>query len=347
MGKRRSPRLYQLQTAWREIIILLKQFRFPVLIFLAAIIGLGILYHYMARLSGEPLYNLPEAIYLMLTLAFLQPSGNFPHHLILQVFYFLLPIIGVITLAQGLAEFGVMLFNRRARNKEWEMAVASTLKNHTILVGLGHLGYRVVEELHAMQERVVVIEMKATVDLIASVQEMNIPVIQDDATRPSTLEAAGIRQAKTIILATQNDSLNLQIAVKARSFNKDIRVVIRIFDADFASSLQQQFGFTALSATGMAAPVFAAAASGADVTNPISIEGQPLSLARLLVSDDSLLSGKTVGYIEDNYHLNIVLLRHDHSSEMHPTDSMPVAIGDTLAVLGGPDSLNLLLHDNE
>jgi Trk K+ transport system NAD-binding subunit len=124
-------------------------------------------------------------------------------------------------------------------------------------------------------------------------------------------------------------------------------VVVRIFDEDFARSLQSQFGFTALSATGMAAPVFAAAAAGADVTNPISVEGQQLSLARLTISTNSQLAGKTVGYVEDNYHLNIVLVRHDHHSEMHPTDSTLLNTGDTLAVLGGPDSLNHLLHDNE
>ena len=347
MQRKTSEWFYRWRMAGRETLILFNEFRRPVTIFLIAIIGLGILYHYIARLAGEPVYNLPEAVYLMLTLAFLQPSGGFPHNPILQVFYFLLPVIGVITLAQGLAEFGVMLFNRKARSKEWEMAVASTFSNHTILVGLGHLGYRVVEELHAMQEKVVVIELKPTADLITTVQKMSIPVIQDDATRPATLEAAGVRKAKTIILATQNDSLNLQIAVKARSFNKKIQVVIRIFDEDFAKSLQEQFGFSALSATGMAAPVFAAAAAGADVTSPISVEGQQLSLARLTITSTSQLSGRTVGYVEDNYHLNIVLVRHDHHSEMHPTDSLPISSGDTLAVLGGPDALNHLLHDNE
>ncbi len=340
-------RSQQWRMAWREILILLKEFRRPVLIFLAAILGLGMVYHFIARQAGEPLGSLPEAIYLMLTLAFLQPSGSFPHNAILQIFYFLLPVIGVITLAQGLSEFGVMLFNRRARSKEWEMAVASTYRNHTILVGLGHLGYRVVEQLHAMQEDVVVIEMEPNAQMISTVQAMKIPVIQEDASRPGTLEAAGVKQAKTIILATQNDSLNLQIAVKARSYNKDIQVVIRIFDEDFADSLREQFGFTALSATGMAAPVFASAAAGADVTNPISVEGQQLSLARLMFSTNSQLAGKTVGNIEDGYHLNIVLIRHDHQSEMHPTDNTPVNCGDTLAVLGGPDALNHLLHDNE
>ena len=346
-SSRRSLRSQHWRMAWRETLILVKDFRRPVLIFLIAILGLGLLYHSMARQAGEPLYSLPEAVYLMLTLAYLQPSGSFPHNSILQIFYFMLPVIGVITLAQEVDEFGVMLFNRRARSKEWEMAVASTFNKHTILVGLGHLGYRVVEQLHARQENVVVIELKPSAQMISAVQAIKIPVIQEDATRPATLEAAGIKRAKTIILATQNDSLNLQIAVKARSYNKDIQVVIRIFDNDFAKSLQEQFGFTALSATGMAAPVFAAAAAGADVTNPVSVEGQQLSLARLTISAGSELAGKTIGHVEDNYHLNIILIRHDHMSEMHPTDGTLINAGDTLAVLGGPDSLNHLLHDNE
>jgi len=333
--------------AWRETVILLREFRRPVLTFAVAIIGLGLIYHSMARQAGEPLGSVPEAIYLMLTLAFLQPSGNFPHNSILQIFYFLMPVIGVFTLAQGLAEFGVMLFNRRARNKEWEMAVASTYNNHTVLVGLGHLGFRVVEELHAMREDVVVIELNPNAEMVPTVRDLRIPVITDDATRKGTLEAAGIPRAETIILATQNDSLNLQIALNARSLNKDIKVVIRIFDADFAQSLHAQFGFIALSANGMAAPVFAAAAVGADVTNPISIEGKPLSLARLLISPSSLLKGKSVGFLEDSYHLNVVLVRHDNKSEMHPTRATLLSAGDTLAVLSSPEPLDNLLHDND
>jgi voltage-gated potassium channel len=332
---------------WRETLILLKEFRLPLLIFLIAVIGFGLLYHYIAGQAGEPLDSLLESIYLMLTLAFLQPSGNFPHSPVLQIFYFLMPVIGVITLAQGLAEFGVMLFNRRARSKEWEMAVASTFTNHTILVGLGHLGYRIVRQLHDMQENVVVIELKPSTEMISTIQGMHIPVIQDDATRPSTLEAAGVQKAKTIILATQHDSLNLQVAVKARSYKTDIQVIIRIFDEDFANALHDQFGFTAMSATRMAAPAFAAAAAGADITNPISVEGQQLSLARLRLSGSSELAGRTVRYLEDFYHLNVVLIRHDHQSEMHPADTIVLHAGDTLAVLGGPNALNHILHDNE
>lgn len=227
------------------------------------------------------------------------------------------------------------------------MAVASTLNNHIILVGLGHLGYRIVQKLHDMGREVAVIELNPSIDTFRAVQKLGVPVIQDDGTRVASLEAANIKEARTIILAGQNDAMNLQIALKARSLSPDIQVVIRIFDVDFAHALHDQFGFIALSATEMAAPVFAAAAAGADVTSPISIEGQQLSLARMTISSSSRLANKTVGFVEDNYRLNIILLRHDQESEMHPRDTRSLSAGDTLAVLGGPEQLRQLMQDSK
>jgi Trk K+ transport system NAD-binding subunit len=335
-----------LKASWRDTLLLLKQFRVPLFIFVAAILGSGVLYYFVGMAVGEPVNSLAGAIYLALTLAFLQPSVDFPRHPILQAFFFIMPLIGIGTLAQGLADFGILLFNRRARNKEWEMAVASTFSKHTILVGLGHLGFRVVEKLHGMGEPMVVIELNPSADLVATVQKMGIPVVQDDATRPTALEAAGIQRARTIVLCSQNDAMNLQIAVKARSLNAKIQVVIRIFDDDFAGSLEEQFGFRAMSATAMAAPAFAAAAAGADITNPITVEGESLSLARLTIGTGSSLEGKQVGAIEQQYDVSVVLIKHDGFQDLHPPTDQAVTAGDTLAVLGTPQHLNLIVHAN-
>jgi len=342
-----KPVVRQWKATWRDTIILLNEFRAPLILFTVAVLGGGLAYAAIADLVGEPVQSLSEAIYIVLTAAFLQPVGDFPKYFGLQIFHFFMPVVGVVILAQGLADFGSLLFNRRARSKEWEMAVASTMNKHIVLVGLGHLGYRVAQRLHEMGESVVVVEIKLGTHTTAAAREMGIPVIQADARHAGALEGANIKDAKTIILASQEDAMNLQIALKARTINPKIQVVIRIFDEDFAHALQEQFGFTALSATEMAAPVFAAAAAGADVTNPISIEGQQLSLARMTILASSSLANKTVGYVEDNYHLNIILLRHDHQSEMHPTDTRPLHTGDTLAVLGGPEQLSKLMQDNQ
>ena len=305
------------------------------------------LYFLIAEAAGEPVKSYVESVYVILTMAFLQSSGDFPHNPFLQAFYFIMPVIGIGALAQGLTDFGILLFNRRARSREWEIAVASTLNNHHILVGLGHLGFRVVQQLHEMGESISVIELDPKADLTAAVQKMGVPVISGDASREITLTDAGVQHARSIIMCVQNDALNLKTALKARTLNPNIKIIIRIFDDDFAEELHAQFGFNALSGTAIAAPAFAASAAGADITNPISIEGESLSLARLTISPNSELDGKTVGQVEDGYSVSLVLVRHDHTSELHPTDSMVLQGGNLLAVLGRPEKLNALVHASQ
>src|SRR6266498_1152283 len=229
-----NPVLRQWKAAWRDTIILLNEFKAPLILFTVAVIGGGFLYAAIGDIVGEPVQSPSEAIYIVLTAAFLQPLGNFPKHFSLQVFHFLMPVIGIVILAQGLADFGGLLFNRRARSKEWEMAVASTLNKHIVLVGLGHLGYRIAQRLHEMGKNIVVVEIKADQHTVIAARKMGIPVIEEDARNATALDGANIKGAETIILASQNDAMNLQIALKARSLNPKIQVVIRIFDEDFA-----------------------------------------------------------------------------------------------------------------
>ena len=334
------------RATWRDTFLLLRDFRTPLFLFALLIVGGGLLYFSLAQEAGEPIATRAEAIYAVLAMVFLQGGGSFPKTWYLQIFYFGVPVIGIGILAQGLADFGALFFNRRNRSKEWEMAVASTFSNHTVLVGLGHLGYRVVRQLHEMDQDVVVIELEPRDDLMADLRALDVPILQGDAAREAMLDAAGVRRARVLALCTQNDNLNMQIAVKARSMNPNIRVVMRIFDDDFAQALQKQFGFSALSATGMAAPVFAATAAGMDISHPITVEGQPLSLARMDISPRSKLVNVAVSDIEKNYDVSVVLLRHDGEQDMHPAGEKRLAAHDVVAVLGGPEQINRLAQDN-
>ena len=336
----------KIRASWRDTLLLLREFRQPIFLFAVTIIGSGWIYFLLAEGTAQPLRSLIEAIYLALALTFLQPIVDFPSQWYLQAFFFILPVIGTGILALGLADFGSLLFNRRARGKEWEMAVASTFSNHIVLVGLGHLGFRVVKKLTELEQDVVVIELKPKADLLHNVLAMGVPVIEDDGTRDSALLAAGIPRARTVMLCIQDDSLNLRIALKARNLNPKIDVVVRIFDDDFAASLQTQFGFRALSATGMAAPMFAAAASDVDITPPITIEGEAHILARMVVTARSKLSRLTVQGLEEKFKVSVVLLCQHGQTEFHPAGTHCIETGQTLAIFGRPDQINKLLHDN-
>ena len=317
-----------LRAAWRDSLLLFGEFRLPMVLFAILVLGGGELYYLLSLQTSTPLHSPAEAFYFALTLTFLQPMYSFPDVWYLQVFYFLMPVAGIGTLALGLAEFGTLFFNRRTRGKEWQMAVASTFSNHIVLVGLGHLGFRVVTRLHAMGFPVVVVTVDPKPELRDAVLSLDIPLIEEDASRQSILEVAGIRRARTIMLCTQNDSLNLEIALKSRSLNEKIEVVVRIFDDTFAEALHEQFGFRALSATGMAAPIFAASAANIDITPPITIEGKAHVLARMEVENKSHLHAKTIREIEEKYHISLILLSRDGNQHFHPESNFVATFGE-------------------
>jgi voltage-gated potassium channel len=341
LGKWRKVR-----AAWRDTWILLGEFRLPLVLFSFLILGFGSLYHVLAKNTPNPAGSLAESFYIVLLLTFLQPINPFPDLWELQILYFLMPIAGIGILATGLADFGVLFFNRKARGKDWQMAVASTFSHHIVLVGLGHLGYRVVCQLNDIGQDVVIIDITPKPYLTDHLQQLGIPLIEDNAARADVLSAAGVQRARAIILCTQNDSLNLEIALKARNLNPKIEVIIRIFDDEFADSLQKQFGFRALSATGMAAPIFAAAATSVDITPPITVEGQPHILARLEVGPGSGLKGLTVSHIEESFHTSLVFLRQNGSTMFHPEGSIQVEAEASLAAFGTPENINHLLNEN-
>ena len=336
----------QLRAAWRDTWLLLRQFRRPILWFMLVILGSGWLFFYWTQATTRPVASWVEGVYDVLLIAFLNPPFAFPKEFNLQIFFFVLPVLGIGLLAQGLTEFGVMFFNRRSRAREWEIAVASTFSNHIVLIGLGHLGFRVVKILCEMGQELVVISLDPDPNLMESVRSLGVPVIHGDGTRELVLESAGIRRARSIILCTQNDSLNLQMALKARSLNPALDVVIRIFDDEFAASLQRQFGFRALSATGMAAPIFASSAADMDITPPIPIEGRLNSLARLCITAHSHLNQLTLGEIEERFHLSVVYFCRAGLAQPHPAAQIKAEPGDIIAVLGEPQSINALAHVN-
>jgi len=338
-----------IRAVWRDTLLLVRQFMLPLTFFIITMLAAGILYHNLAQEVGEPLgsSDLGEALYHVMGMTFFQPMGDeLPDDFRLEIFYFMMPVFGLIVLALGLTDFGILFFNRSQRSKEWEMAVASTFQNHIVLVGLGHLGFRVAQVLHETYRDVVIIEKNPADELITRTQAMGYPVIVGDARREEELLGANIAKARAIIICTQNDSVNLQIAFNAKKRNANLNVVIRIFDDEFGQTIQEQFGFRAMSATGMSAPVFATAAAGVDITRPITIEGESLSLAKLDIPQRSRLAGMSMSEIEQSYDLSIVFLRRNGESDFHPAAERRLETADTIAIFGGQKQIARLVDDS-
>jgi Trk K+ transport system NAD-binding subunit len=349
-ARRRTPRWYRALAAdVRDTLVLFRQFRGSLIAFSLVAIGGGWLYFALAqRINERRPASLAEAIFLVLSMIFLQANADFPNVWYLQIFFFLMPVLGLSVLSRGAADFGALLFNRRARGEAWQVAVAATYSNHIVIVGLDHLGFRIARALHDLDESFVAIELKPDAELITQVQGWNVPIIQGDANKLEVLKNAGVERADTIVITTNDDTLNLQIAIHARAVSPQIRTIVRLFDDDFAREVQSSFGVTAAySASALAAPAFAAAAAGLDIAEAITVNGRVLNMTHFVITPQSQLAGKTVGRLEDEFDASVVLLRRGRSANLHPDNDTRLTVEDQITVFAEASTLHKLNRLNK
>ena len=130
--------------------------------------------------------------------------------------------------------------------------------DHVIVVGLGAVGLKVVEELLERGETITLIEDDMQGRFMPTVLALRVPIIIGDAKLERTLRDAGLERAKALISVTSDDLTNLEIGLNAKSLNPDARVVLRIYDHLLAQTLDQQLDIHfALSTSAIAAEALA------------------------------------------------------------------------------------------
>ena len=172
--------------------------------------------------------------------------------------------------------------------------VPANMRDHVIVAGLGSIGYRVALGIAARGVPVVVVEVHDESRFVSPARAAGIPVYIGDARHREVLEDLRVGSARAVVAATSNDLVNLSTALNARALRPDMRVVVRLFDPDFAVRVQQGFGirFTR-SVSHLAAPAFAAAAVGSEVMATVPVGDRRVILfARLRVPAGSLLEGR-------------------------------------------------------
>ena len=341
--RRRAPRQW-LKKNWRDFRVLVRAFSRPVLLFIGTLIFFGLLYWFLADIS--PLADKPglvESIFLVLSMIFLQANTTFPEPFYLQVFFFVMPVIGILLLSAGAANLGVKLFNKSARGQDWEVALASTYSDHVIVCGLGKLGYRVTLQLLEFGQSVVAVERDADKTFIALARECDVPVILGDARQPEVLRRAGVERASAVVCCTQDELANLDIALDAREMRPDIKVVLRMFDETLASKVEKGFGIhTAFSMSALSAPAFAAAATRAHIDYSFYVGGTLLHVSQINVDAGSPLTGLTLENAERQFNMTIVMHQTGGELHLHPTSDEVIMEDDTLVVFATLETLGLI-----
>lgn len=283
----------------------------------------------------------PRAIYNTFSLIFAQPAEEFPEHWFLQVLYFAVPIVGLTVVIESMVELSQILRDRRSNERAWSESMAASLSDHVILVGLGRLGWRTHNALRGLGIPMVVIDLDDKGEFLEDVRRNGTPVLIGDARREAFLEDAGIRRARAIILATNDDLANLEVALDARNKRPEIRVVLRMFDQNMADKVHHGFNIrAALSTAALAAPTFAAAAIIRDVVATTVLDDQLVLMVNYQVGDGDPWSGKTVGELTEKLRLGVVRLAPQKGpTVLFPPPGARIGVGDKLVVQGVYDQL--------
>ncbi|MFF2200801.1 NAD-binding protein [Streptomyces sp. NPDC058145] len=175
------------------------------------------------------------------------------------------------------------------------------LGGHVVLLGLGKIGTRVLTRLRELNIPVVCVEADPEARGLATARRLRVPVVLGDVTQEGVLEAAKIHRAYALLAVTSADTTNLEAALYARSVRPDLRVVLRLYDDDFATAVYRTLRAAhpgaptrSRSVSHLSAPAFAGAMLGRQVLGALPVERRVLLFASVSVAGHPELEGRTV-----------------------------------------------------
>lgn len=168
--------------------------------------------------------------------------------------------------------------------------VPEVMKTRIIVCGLGRAGYQVFRLLKQQGAIVVGINNRPLADHEV---ETGDEIVIGDLWAASTLLAAGIREAHTLVLATSDDALNLAVLTQARVLNPRIRIVNRLFNASLGDRLDHTLpDHFSMSVAALAAPVFAFAALGSRAIGQLRLFNQTWPIREEYIDDSHPWRGR-------------------------------------------------------
>ncbi|MCP3783850.1 NAD-binding protein [Micromonospora sp. A3M-1-15] len=310
-----------------------------VLVLLAVIAVLGWLNARAADVTWS------EALYLTLvtTLSGQDPDVNKP--LAAQVMQVVLNLAGLalIPLITAAVVDGIV----NARLALHAGRIQPDRSGHVVVVGLGNIGTRVMAQLHDFGVEVVAIDKNPEARGAPLAHRLGVPLIIGDAGQEETLRAASVDTSQALVVVSTDDGVNLRAALNARSLDPDLRVVLRLFDGDFAERIQQAFGIgISRSVSYLAAPAFAAAMLDRAVIATIPVDRHALLVTEVPVVAGSPLDGRPLGAVARPGEVRLLAhTRAGQKTEWSTDPRMVIHAGDRLTVVARRAGLTALLRE--
>jgi voltage-gated potassium channel len=181
------------------------------------------------------------------------------------------------------------------RLRQWR----TRLRDHVIICGFGTKGKSAAKSILAgdgSQSEIVVIDQNDRA--IEDAQGHGLPVVSGDATRTEVLFAAGVREARAIVVAPDRDDAAVLITLTARELNPAATVVSAVREEENAHLLRQSGANSVITSSGAAGRLLGLAVDNArivDVLEDLLAVGEGLDLIERDVTGDEVGSAPEAG----------------------------------------------------
>jgi len=266
----------------------------------------------------------------------------------LRAFAIVLMFCGV-GLAAGLFALVTELLVSTRLTRSFGHRRAATTQGHVIVVGLGSIGLRVVQDLLADGNRVVVVERDPDNPHLGQVRARGVPVVIGHATDAAVLADLNLGAAVAVAVLTSNDLVNIEtgLAVRDQLGDRwpDVPVVLRVFDRELGAAVHEGFGFRYVRSTeALVAPWFVGAALGLGVLGTFHVGQDAFLVGRLTVAPGGGLDG--IAMQELSARTRVIAIRRAGTGEIEnpPRSGTRFAAGDEAYLVGPYVELLDVLH---
>lgn len=215
--------------------------------------------------------------------------------------------------------------------------------NHIVVIGLGRIGRKVTSLLQDLNQPLIAIDTQLThPELFTQVPLLIGNVVEE-------LSAANLATAKSLIAVTNDQMLNLEVALLAAEknlggqhlFSPVVRTRSQAFSDNLGALMPQARAFCPYA---LSAEAFAGAAFGESILGLFRLAGQTILITEYQIEAGDTLSGKQISQVSYGYGV-VPILRETRDREgkpctiLMPTDEQRLMPGDRLFVLSSINGL--------
>ncbi len=209
-------------------------------------------------------------------------------------------------------------------------------QNHLVLVGMGKIGQKVTALLRKFQQQIVGITFNPT---FYQQYASEMPLVTGNL--ETALIRANLSQAQSIVIVTDDEILNLETALMAKTIAPHLNLVLKTSGIRISLHLRKLLPTAQIVGVyAVAATAFAGAAFGENILNLFRLGDKTILVTEYQIEAGDTLNGLLIADIAYGYGVvPIIYQQPHHASVLLPLDEPPLKTGDRLVVLANIDGL--------